>query len=177
MKSIRYILTIFIVVGILNLLKKYEIYNFDTFNYQNKAKVEINEEIIFQHISNENKNKFYDINLIEKEELKKLKFTNSEINKFLKYRNLVGYIDDISKVEKILKIKNFNLLIVKEKKEYNKHYIDTLSEKELSLLGFNKKEIKIIKTIIDENKGRKLRELDFKGKINDEILKNNIKFE
>lgn len=176
MKAIRYFFIILIVAGILNLFKMYNLIDFDFVKYDTMKKVEINEDIKFQ-TENDNLTKLNDINEIDKEGLKDLNFKDNEIRNIIKYRKLVGYIDDIDKMKKVLKISRLDKLTIGNKKgKYAKHSIENLSKTELFWLGFTKKEIKIIEEILKENENKELKALDFIGRVNSEIIEKYMDF-
>lgn len=175
MRKIKYFLSFIIVIGVLNVAKIY----IDNDSKYMMPKIEINEELVFQ---TEKELNYIDINKASLEDLVNIGISKKSAIKVIEIRNFLGNIYSPRQINNIKGIKKEDrkiiidkLVINSDEDKYIKRNINLLTSEELSLLGFNKKEIKYILEL--KEKGIINSDIDLKDKVNKEILSKYIFFE
>ena len=144
---------------------------------KNVPDIEISEEKVYKKNEAKNENDLtgikekLDINSVNFEELLKLGFSKSKAEKLMDYREEVGIISDFSQLKNVprfgeagIKQAKKYLFIDMEKlknpsenyngRDFIKYNINNLDEDRLKLIGFTKKEIKLLMPLIGEKKIR-----------------------
>ncbi len=166
MKKIKY-MAIFVILLIIGNFLRVSIGN------RNIPDIEISKEKTYQKNEAKKQNDLsgtkekYDVNLVKYEELLKLGFSKSKAEKFISFREEMGIISDISELKNIsrfgeagIKQAKKYLYIDMEKiknpkenyfgRDFIKYNINTLNEEKMKMLGFTKKEIKLIVSEIEK---------------------------
>ncbi len=144
---------------------------------KNVPDIEISEEEVYKKNEAKKENDLtgikekLDINSVSFEELLKLGFSKSKAEKLMDYREEVGIISDFSQLKNVprfgeagIKQAKKYLFIDMEKlknpsenyngRDFIKYNINNLDEDRLKLIGFTKKEIKLLMPLIGEKKIR-----------------------
>lgn len=144
---------------------------------KNVPDIEISEEKVYKKNEAKKENDLtgikekLDINSVNFEELLKLGFSKSKAEKLMDYREEVGIISDFSQLKNVprfgeagIKQAKKYLFIDMEKlknpsenyngRDFIKYNINNLDEDRLKLIGFTKKEIKLLMPLIGEKKIR-----------------------
>lgn len=144
---------------------------------KNVPDIEISEEEVYKKNEAKKENDLtgikekLDINSVNFEELLKLGFSKSKAEKLMDYREEVGIISDFSQLKNVprfgeagIKQAKKYLFIDMEKlknpsenyngRDFIKYNINNLDEDRLKLIGFTKKEIKLLMPLIGEKKIR-----------------------